>query len=477
VSTCREELPVPVSAEFVLDSFLLLGREILGVECAPDDSFFARGGDSLQATRLAALAAERHGWTFSARDVFALETFRGVAGLVHRQLRSEDAPVQRSGRVRTAAPHNLWHLEVEGALEPDVLRLAVNDLVNRHESLRVRYEGHPIARPAALRNSLEPPVSVLSGTHLTPQHVAAWIRRESAVPLDLNTAPHVRVLFAPRETRSTLVVIVARPVCDPESMRILVRDLAFAYGARRKGGPPVWPRPAEPYSAFLRTLQVSPASGAGIEQGGVEQILQRRLPKAEVHHAARALGGDLRSLCAVAALLVSHRLGGSDSPALSISVSDRPAPWADSVGSFERTAFLHVTVEAGQSLRELAGKLDRGTVIGPAGHAWLHLDVEPSPAEAARDFAGQPAHAISIEHRDLPRPWPTLRVSEEGDAVLLSLSFPGATVLSESASQESASYENVLVDSRTALLDAFARVIRRMSENPDATCGSFTALV
>lgn len=57
-----------------------LFAEVLGVPSVRlDDDFFARGGDSLRAVRLAG-RARKEGWTFGLRDVLELRTPRGLVG-------------------------------------------------------------------------------------------------------------------------------------------------------------------------------------------------------------------------------------------------------------------------------------------------------------------------------------------------------------------------------------------------------------
>ncbi|MEU7449780.1 acyl carrier protein [Streptomyces diastaticus] len=69
--------------EKILSTLLRLAYEVLGIECAPHCNFFEYG-DSLAATHMCSLAAKRHGWKISARDVFAWESFTLLAGAIER---------------------------------------------------------------------------------------------------------------------------------------------------------------------------------------------------------------------------------------------------------------------------------------------------------------------------------------------------------------------------------------------------------
>jgi hypothetical protein len=67
----------------VLSTLLDLAHEVLGIECDPQSNFFEYG-DSLAATHMCSLAAGRHGWSITARDVFAWESFTLLAGAIER---------------------------------------------------------------------------------------------------------------------------------------------------------------------------------------------------------------------------------------------------------------------------------------------------------------------------------------------------------------------------------------------------------
>jgi phosphopantetheine binding protein len=67
----------------LLSTLLELAYEVLGIQCAPSENFFDHG-DSMAAAQLCSLAARRHGWTITPRDVFAWESFALLAGVVER---------------------------------------------------------------------------------------------------------------------------------------------------------------------------------------------------------------------------------------------------------------------------------------------------------------------------------------------------------------------------------------------------------
>jgi hypothetical protein len=66
-----------------LSALLDLADEVLGIRCDPGENFFDYG-DSMAAAQLCALGARRHGWTITARDVFAWESFALLAEVIER---------------------------------------------------------------------------------------------------------------------------------------------------------------------------------------------------------------------------------------------------------------------------------------------------------------------------------------------------------------------------------------------------------
>jgi hypothetical protein len=124
-----------------------------------NDSFFTLGGHSLLATRLAARVRRDLGRELPIRVVFEHPTVAGLAGW----LESQDAagqvvrpPLRREPRPTrlplSAAQQRMWFLRqlegqeatyhiplarrLRGPLDLDALRLAMADLLDRHESLR-----------------------------------------------------------------------------------------------------------------------------------------------------------------------------------------------------------------------------------------------------------------------------------------------------------------------------------------------------
>ncbi|MBB1242297.1 amino acid adenylation domain-containing protein [Streptomyces durbertensis] len=145
-------------------------------------------------------------------------------------------------------------LRLSGALDREALRLALGDVVARHESLRTAFpdeDGVPWQR---VLESVEPPA--LPVRRIGAGELDAVLARAAATRFDLAAEPPWRAelleLTSPRyadtenaedaatsaEPVHVLSLVVHHIACDGASLRPLVDDLATAYAARRAGSAP-----------------------------------------------------------------------------------------------------------------------------------------------------------------------------------------------------------------------------------------------
>lgn len=154
---------------------------------------------------------------------------RGVVAL-GPTTREQQRMALRNQLDRNPATYNVClRIDLNRPFDADRLDHALTALVNRHETLRTRfarYGGHLLQEvmrpPRAALERLQP--GVLTGA--TDQDVARWCASRGAAPFDLEAAPPVRWILAPRgEERAILLVTLHHITCDGWSIRILSDEL------------------------------------------------------------------------------------------------------------------------------------------------------------------------------------------------------------------------------------------------------------
>ncbi|MFF3483050.1 amino acid adenylation domain-containing protein [Streptomyces sp. NPDC002701] len=267
--TPREEILCGLFAD-------VLGLERVGVH----DDFFALGGHSLVAMRLAGRIRAALGTEVSLRTVFEASTAARLAG----RLQGSDGagtglpalvPARRPDRMPLSfAQQRLWVLyRVEGAgptyniplawrltgrLDAEALQLAVDDLVARHEPLRTVFpeeDGRAYQRILEPRPSL---VEVVADSVTSEEELAGRLAEAAAYGFALDREPPLRVhLLRTGADEHVLLLLLHHIAGDEWSDRPLTRDLTEAYEARTAGrAPDRAPLPVQyaDYSLWQRAL-------------------------------------------------------------------------------------------------------------------------------------------------------------------------------------------------------------------------------
>ncbi|MDJ0392785.1 amino acid adenylation domain-containing protein [Rhodococcus sp. G-MC3] len=242
----------------------ILGVEGLGVEgLGVDDDFFALGGNSLSATRAIARVNADLKVKVDVRSFFDSPTVAGLADLVENaRLSGESAREPLAPRARpdqvplSMAQQRMWFLNrldpdsavdnipvairLSGRLDIDALAAAVDDVVERHESLRTRYpESDGVGHQVVLGGGTQVPrlrsevVAEADVYDRVVEIVSRGFDVTSEVPvrlelLEINASEHV------------LVVVAHHIAADGFSMVPLTRDVVTAYAARNEGSSPGW---------------------------------------------------------------------------------------------------------------------------------------------------------------------------------------------------------------------------------------------
>ncbi|CAM5491663.1 non-ribosomal peptide synthetase [Streptomyces viridifaciens] len=403
-----------------------LFAQVLGLPgIGPDDDFFAFGGHSLAAARLASRIRSALDAAVDVQAVFEAPT---ATLLAERLAGSEPAPPTLASRARpervplSYAQQRVWFLDrLEGPsatynttvglalrddVELDVLRDSLADVMRRHESLRTVF---PESDGEPYQHVLEGPAAVpaLSRATVSADGLDAAVGAETAQPFDLTSQPPLRAkVLDVTDGRRLLLLTVHHIATDGWSDVPLGRDLDAAYLARSQGRAPdfaplpvqyadytLWQRlllgdPADPESRFTRQVRYWRDTLSGLPEE-LALPYDRSRPAVADHRGGRIAirldAGLHRELAAVArangctvfmavqaalAALV-HRLGGGDDIPLGSAIAGRTDEALDDlVGFFVNTVVLRTDLSDRPTFRDLLDRVRTRTLA-----ALAHQDV------------------------------------------------------------------------------------------------------
>ncbi|NUH44457.1 hypothetical protein HUF15_48740, partial [Streptomyces samsunensis] len=140
-------------------------------------------------------------------------------------------------------------LRLSGELDREALRLALGDVVARHESLRTVFaEDAQGAYQVVLDAGVEVPWSV---SRTTTEQLSERLEEAARYAFDLTTDIPVRAtLFQLGPDEHALLLLMHHIATDAWSLRPFVNDLVTAYGARVNGTDPRWPVLPVQYADF-----------------------------------------------------------------------------------------------------------------------------------------------------------------------------------------------------------------------------------
>ncbi|HTI25432.1 MAG TPA: condensation domain-containing protein, partial [Kutzneria sp.] len=386
-----------------------------------DDDFFALGGHSLMATRLVARLRSVFGVELQLRSVFETPTVAGLAVL----LSTTDSPVARPALVRVEprpdvlplsfAQQRLWFLHrlegpsatynmpnavrLTGMLDVEALRLALTDVVARHEALRTVFpEIDGEARQLVLDDVTVP----LGMATVTEETLAAKVSEAANTVFQLEAELPLRVtLLRLDERRHVLVLVFHHIASDGWSTAPLWRDLATAYTARRRNEAPQWTELPVQYADY--TLWQREALGEAVIEPQLAYWRQAladlperiELPTRRPHPAVASYRGEqfgfawdaelhsgiveLARACGASVFMVVHagltallsRLGGGADIPIGTSIAGRTDQALDDlVGFFVNTLVLRVNTEGDPSFRDLVARVRERSL-----DAYAHQDV------------------------------------------------------------------------------------------------------
>ncbi|MFI9550026.1 amino acid adenylation domain-containing protein [Nonomuraea endophytica] len=434
----RASVPPRTPAEHLLHALWaeLLERDDFGVE----DDFFTLGGHSLLAMRLVVRLREAHGADVTLRRCFATPTIAGLAPLVPDDgVTTGGIPLAGQGVARPShAQARLWFLDqldpgnpaynvawaerLTGPLDVAALSAAFDDLVARHEALRlviVADDGEPALREGEHR----PRLTVREGPDVGLE--------EARHRFDLAVGPLARAALVRRgPAEHELYLTLHHVVTDRWSLSILLRDLMELYRARVTGAPAELPALRAGYRDFaawhrarvaeraadlaywkdaLADLPATLDLPADRHRQGPASMAGRRLTfpidaatTAAVHALAleRQVTPFMVLLAALQAVLARYT-GRADIP-VGTPVSGRAHPDVEEMaGLFLNTLVLRGDLSGRPSFAELLART-RERVLDGHEHAELPFEVLVQELAQDRDLARNPLFQVMLAYQNVP---------------------------------------------------------------------------
>lgn len=416
-------------------------RSVLGVEhVGAKDDWYDLGGDSLLAMRAISLINARLGVDLDVMTLIEHSTLDALSARVSES-GVVDVSAQRIPLTEPDAEHPLssaqamfwflYHMEpssplynittaisIDGPLDVDRLRHALQAVVARHEALRTNF-----------REGSRGPIQVIRGAG----SIELEIQEGGGPPapddpllgaFSLEDATLVRARLVRRSpTSSTLFLAMHHIVCDASSAEILHRDLAAAYESRE-----ALPRSRElQYRDFAAWEQERVAHDLSAESrfwaeylgGAPHEIplpadLSRkgasRFRGATIHvslpaslaAALKRLGDRCDSVSYVTLFgvfnLLLHRLSGEEDIVVGTPVSTRDLPELDRVvGPFINVLPIRSTMIAGEPCEQFLLR-QRTNILTCLRHKGLPFDQIVAAVNPTRDDSGSPLFNVMFDY-------------------------------------------------------------------------------
>jgi len=376
------------------------------------DNFFELGGHSLMIVQLISMIRQQFMIDLPLDTLFQVSTIAGLAELLDQasQSRPSITPMPRPARIPLSfAQRRLWlmnqlenanpaynmplALRLSGALDRAALQSALDDLMQRHESLRTVYPSED-GLPYQHILEGEKARALLIEADSSEEEIAVQLHAAARTGFDLGTTVPLRPhLFRLAADEHVLLLLTHHIVGDGASLLPLARDLSIAYAARSEGQAPGWaPLPLQyaDYALWQQDLLGSeddPESMAGRQREFWRETLRElperlSLPVDRPHPTVPSYRGDVVPLqipahvhermlqlardgqasvfmvlqAALAGLL--NRLGAGDDIVIGTPVAGRSDHALDElIGCFVNALVLRTDVAGQPGLRELVARV------------------------------------------------------------------------------------------------------------------------
>jgi amino acid adenylation domain-containing protein/thioester reductase-like protein len=481
------------------------------------DDFFALGGTSLSAGRVAARLGVPLRVVFDAPTVTELATALAhtdpgdtpdlVAG--PRPDRVPLAPAQRRIWMlnRLLPDSTAYHLPVAlrltGPLDPAALATALHAVVDRHEALRTVYPDSGDSAQQQLLSAAVVAAALDLDTTGTSRDLHTEIDEFVARPFDVAVDPPIRARLlrvAEHPEEHVLVLVAHHIAADGWSLGPLISDFTAAYTAARFGTEPDWaPPPVRyyDYALWQHTLlgdPTDPGSRAARQLAYWRAVLADApdslpLPApSTARHERRGHGAAVEvdlttpvtgvagctpfmvALTTYAVLL--HQVSGCDDMVIGTPVAGRGHPALEPVvGMFVNTVPLRVRITPDASFRDLLSTV-RATVVDAFAHADVPFDAIVAATDAPRIDGGNPLLRTVLAYENLPTSPPLLLDGLRVEPLELperAAQFDLALTVHENPPRASFRYDTAVLDDTavTALASAYNTLSAAALRNPD----------
>ncbi|MDV7266650.1 non-ribosomal peptide synthase/polyketide synthase, partial [Rhodococcus oxybenzonivorans] len=520
----------------------VLGLERIGV----DDNFFDLGGNSLVATRVTARLRDALDTDIGVRALFEAPDVRSLAERIGEGsvpgggARPPLAPVERPELIPLSlAQKRMWFLNqfdpsspayniplavrLTGRLDEEALRLAMSDVLERHETLRTVFPtvgNEPTQRilPAEL---VRPEFTTAT---VTAEELPARMRELVSRGFDVSTDLPVRAaLFRTDPDHHVLTIVVHHICADGFSLAPLARDVMVAYGARLEGDGPQWAplqvqyadytlwqhavlgSEDDPASLINRQLRFWSQTLAGLPdviqlptdrprpiQQSVEGDRVEFAIDADLHRRLTALAreNNVTMFMAVHAALVVllARLGSTDDVVIGTPVAGRgETALDDMVGMFVNTLVLRSRIDPATTFTELVRQI-RESDLAAFAHSDLPFERLVEELNPRRSTSYSPLFQVALEFQNNERAsleLPDLRVEgvdletrvvKEDLEVILAEQFDSAGA--PAGISGGLDFAVSLFDEETArrIADRFVRVLAAATADPEQSIGTLPIL-
>ncbi|WP_222870843.1 non-ribosomal peptide synthetase/type I polyketide synthase, partial [Micromonospora sp. MP36] len=463
--------------------------ELLGIRpIGALDSFFELGGHSLLATQLVVRLRARLGVALPLDTVFAQPTVAQIAAALPAAGPAPTRPGQAVAEPATAAPappiipraesdagppplssgqHRLWFLDqayrqnaytvsttllLDGALDVDALRGALEELVRRHESLRTVFplgpDGDPVQQvlppgpvdlpvrsaPADAEPDAAGGRSIVESAvaDAVPQWVHGALAADVRRPFDLARGPLFRaVLLRIADDRHVLSLTMHHNVSDGWSLGIIAGELATLYDAVLDGRPSPLPELAVQYGDYARWQRSRMADTDSDDMrywrrqlDGVASVLEvptdrprppvqtfdgavstRILPPRtadELRRFSQARGATLAMTVLAALKALLWRYTGQADICVGTPVAGRVrAELEPMVGFFVNMLPLRTVIDGDWTFEELLGQVRR-TALGAYDHQEVPFERLVDLVDAPRDLSRNPLFQVMFNMLNVP---------------------------------------------------------------------------